>query len=303
MSKPLLGEDVKPLGMRRLVAAALIVCCIRCYADTDACRASFASQSCFAEALRPGNSLQGPSNEVGNRTVLDLLVYLAADEIHAGNTLLGRTRFEIDEKEGTFLFDLSPAPRRTVLSETDRYAVVLEALIRIESLKRDFQRAVPTDKFWVEPLDAVQGVVKQCVENIDASNQGGDSRKTERACSTNIEEQFQNLNASVQTYARTHKLIAKVTPADRDPAMGYRVDVKIDPPRARVKVMTALEYKKCLALKAPLENQWNDLLDGDNEMIGRYHYLAEWPAELNGPEEGNFEIRKPTTLTFRPKQK
>ncbi len=303
MSKPLLGEDVKPVGVRKLVAAALIVGCIRCYADANTCRVSVASQPIFAEASQQGNSLQGPSNGVRKPTVLDLLVYLAADEIHEGNTFLSRTRFEIYEKEDTFLFDLSPAPKRTVLSETDRYAVVLEALIRVESLKRDFQRAIPTDKFWVKPLDAVQGVVKQCVENIDPSNQEADSRKTERTCSTNIEEQFQNLNTSVQTYARTHKLVAKGPPAQRDPTLGYRVEVKIDPPRARVKIMTALEYKKCLALKAPLENEWNDLLDGDNEMIGRYHYLAEWPVELNGPEDGSFEIRKPTTLTFRPKQK
>jgi hypothetical protein len=303
MSKPLSGQNFKPLGVHRLIAAALIVCCLRCCADTNAWRGGFAIQSCFAEALGPGNSFQGPSDEAVKQIPLGVLMHLAADEVNTENTFLSRTRFEMNGKEGTFFFDLSPAPRRAVLSETDRYAVALEALIRVESLKRDFQKALPNDGFWVKPLDSVQGAVKRCVENIAASNQDADSTKTQRGCSANIEEQFQNLDTSVQTYAGKHKLVAKGPPADRDPTMGYRVQVKIDPPRARVKIMTALEYKKCLALKAPLENQWNDLLDGDNEMIGRYHYLAEWPTDLNGPEEGNFEIRKPTTLTFRPRQK
>ena len=64
--------------------------------------------------------------------------------------------------------------------------------------------------------------------------------------------------------------------------------------------MTLLEYKKCINSHTALSDQWNDMVEGDVKLIGRYHYLAEWPQELNGPEEGNFEIREPGAITFRP---
>ena len=68
--------------------------------------------------------------------------------------------------------------------------------------------------------------------------------------------------------------------------------------------MTLLEFKKCQYLKVPTEEcRWNELLDTASEMIGWYHYRAEWPLELNGPEEGDFEIKKESTITFKPKPK
>ena len=68
--------------------------------------------------------------------------------------------------------------------------------------------------------------------------------------------------------------------------------------------MTLLEFKKYQYFKTPREQyQWNDILDADNDLIGWYHYRVEWPADLNGPEEGDIEIKKPGVLTFRPTQK
>src|SRR5271157_1333438 len=89
----------------------------------------------------------------------------------------------------------------------------------------------------------------------------------------------------------------------RGSVRGYRVRVNVEPPRARVRVMTLLEYRKCLYFRSPLEDQWIDLLSVENEMIGRYRYLALWPPELNGREEGEIEITGPATITFAPKQK
>jgi hypothetical protein len=295
------GDENQSMGLHRFMLSTLMFCCTWCSVDLNV--SGLAVRPNFAEVLPPQTSLEVLSDQPGKRNSLDLLVSLATDEVHSDSTFLGRSRFEIDEQDHTFRLDLSPAPRRAVLSETDPYAVVLETLIRIESLHRDFKTTVPNEEFWIAPLNAVEAAVRQCSENIDRANSRTDSTRNQKACSTKIEEQFENLDASVRTYAGAHKLTPKATSLERDPAIGYRVQVKIDPPRARVKIMTVLEYKKSLTFKTPLEDQWNELLDGENEMIGRYHYLAEWPAELNGPEEGNFEIRKPTTLTFRPKQK
>jgi hypothetical protein len=82
------------------------------------------------------------------------------------------------------------------------------------------------------------------------------------------------------------------------------VIVKIEPPRARVDVMTLLEYKKCRYSQIPEDQcQWNEILDPEHLMIGWYHYRADWPQDLNGTEAGDFEITKPGTITFRPKSK
>jgi len=68
--------------------------------------------------------------------------------------------------------------------------------------------------------------------------------------------------------------------------------------------MTLLQYKKYQYFQVPKEKyQWSDLLASDNDMIGWYHYRAEWPAELNGPDEGDFEVKGPGTITFKPNPK
>jgi hypothetical protein len=50
----------------------------------------------------------------------------------------------------------------------------------------------------------------------------------------------------------------------------------------------------------PLDDQWIDLQEGTQHMIGKYRYLAEWPAELSGPVEGTFEVREDSVITFTP---
>lgn len=294
-------DEIQSMVGHRFVLSALMFCCT-CY-GVDSSVSGLAVRSDFVKVLTLQTSLRALPDKTSKQNSFDLLTSLATSEVYSDSTFLGRNRFKVNEQHHTFRFDLSPMPRRAVLSETDPYAVVLEALIRVESLRRDFRMTVPRERFWVKPLDSVQAVVRHCSENIDRASSNTDSEKIQKTCSSNIEEQFKNLDASVRIYAGAHKLTPKATSQERDPAIGYRVQVKIDPPKARVRIMTALEYKKSLSFKTPLKDQWNDLLGGENEMIGRYHYLADWPAELNGPEEGNLEIREPTTLTFRPKGK
>lgn len=65
--------------------------------------------------------------------------------------------------------------------------------------------------------------------------------------------------------------------------------------------MPFLDYKRCLYFNLPLEEHWNDLSAGTQNLIGRYHYKAEWPPSLHGPEEGNFDVTADTKLTFNPK--
>ena len=229
-----------------------------------------------------------------------LLTQLAAEQVAEDGNLLGAVRFKIYEGTQTLSCDLTALPANVVLSDRDPYAIPLEALIRVTSLRRDFRATVPNEEFWKTPLNSVERAVQDCVVDIEATHRQQDVLVREQRCSENIEAEFEKLRTAIAVYAgaRHLEIVEK-----RGSARGYQVQVKVEPPRARVRVMTVLEYRKCLYFRRPLEDQWIDLLSAENDMIGRYRYLAEWPPELNGPEEGEIEITRPTTITFVPKQK
>lgn len=230
-----------------------------------------------------------------------LLKRLASEQVLTDGEFLGKTRFRIDQQGRTFSYDLRPAPRTFMLAEGDPYAGPLEALIRVEAMRRDFRAAIPGEDFWIAALGSIEGVVQRCIQDLEASKRERGTLATEQTCTTRIQVQFDKLRDAILSFAAANKLTLLELPQTRDPAPGYRVQVKIDPPRARVRVMPLLEYKKYLYFKVPQEQyQWNDLLDSESDMIGWYHYRAEWPADLNGTEEGDFCIKKPGAITFKP---
>jgi hypothetical protein len=233
----------------------------------------------------------------------DVLLRLATDGIAEDKEFLGKTRFAVSQADRRYSYDLEPIPVSAVLSQNDPYGTPLEALIRIEALRRDFRAAVPAEKFWIAPLEAIQEAVQHCVEGLESSQPKNASSDVAQECSSSVQEQFNNLERTILGYATAHSL-ALVKFQKRDPVIGYRVHIKIEPPRAHVHVMTLLDYKKYRYSNTPAEQyQWNDLLDAENLLIGWYHYRVDWPQDLNGPEEGDFEITKAGTITFSPKSK
>jgi hypothetical protein len=236
----------------------------------------------------------------GAEETMSFLTKLAGEEVASNGSFLGKTRFAIDARANTVLYDMTPAPIGLVLSDSDPLSIPMEAMIRTEALRRDLQKSVPTETFWIVPLANVQGSLKKCVDSLVHLKSNSALQGKEDECSAAIADQINNLDQSVQTFAKDRKLTLTQQSAERAPAIGYKVRVSIEPPRARIKFMTLLEYKKCIISHSPLTDQWNDMVEGDVKLIGRYHYLAEWPPELNGPEEGNFEIREPGAITFRP---
>jgi hypothetical protein len=186
-----------------------------------------------------------------------------------------------------------------VLSSGDRYGVALEALIRTESLRRDFRATIPSEKSWPAQLGLIEHAVQRCINVLNVAT-AKDEEADQRECSRDIEVQFNNLKASIDSYGAGHSL-KQVLPPETRGSFGYQVRVTVAPPKAKVRVITYLQYKKYQYLHTPEgEYQWIDLVGSESEMIGLYHYRAEWPPELNGPEEGNFEITGPKALTFTP---
>jgi hypothetical protein len=243
--------------------------------------------------------VSGASTESKRQAIMKSLEDLAAEQIRFDDAFLGKQRFSVDQQNHTLSYDLRPMPLNFVLSETDPLAMQLEVLIRVEALRRDFAAAISDERFWPASLDGIQQIVERCV-----STSGFNAQSDQQRCIDEIDEQFEALKQSMADYATAHGFHLIEPPQTRGPVAAYRVHITIDPPRARVRVMTLLEYKKYEHFKIPPDQyEWSDLLDSEADMIGWYHYRAEWPKELNGPEEGNIEIKKTGTLTFRPTQK
>lgn len=257
------------------------------------------------EAPDRENVIQVQANSgTRNEGAVDLLAQLASEQIVLDTEFLGRTRFRLDQRDRTFSYDLTPTPGKFLLAKSDPYEIPLEALIRVKALRRDFLSAVPNDNFWVLPLESIEGVIKGCVRDLDASTSEKQTASAEESCSIRIESQFDKLKESIVNFTSARNLTLFEPPRTRDPAPGYLVQIKVDPPRARIRVMPLLEYKKNQYFKVPQDRyQWNDLLDSESELIGWYHYRAEWPPALNGPEEGDICIKRPGLITFRPPQR
>jgi hypothetical protein len=258
------------------------------------------------EIARAG--LQGVDTQHGSgadqQGLMKLLMRLAKEQVVADDKFLGETRFSIDQQSHTYFYDLSPMPLKVVLSDQDPSASPLEALIRVESLRRDFGSTIPNERFWSVSLDSVEQAIRRCVQDLDNPRPAQNAVGNPHCCSKSVSEQFDKLKTSISTYASAHDLKFTEPLGKREPVLGYRTRVVIDPPKARVRVMTLLEYKKYQYFQTPEEKyQWNDLLGSDYNMIGWYHCRAEWPAELNGPDQGDFEVKKPGIVTFKPNPK
>lgn len=238
------------------------------------------------------------SENVGTPQTWTILDQLATEAISKDKLFLGRARFTISKANGTYSYDSAPVPASSVLGADDQYGKLLESLIRIKALRRDFESAVPDATFWAGPLEGAEKAVQNCVRKLDSSKL---SAQAAQQCESTVEASFANLDQVVHDYAVGNRL-QLVQWRKRDPAQGYKVTIKLSPEKAHLYLMPLFEYKKCHYPGSPVQAcQWNEVLSPDVEMIGWYHYRADWPRDLNGPVEGDFEVTAPGTFTFTPK--
>lgn len=220
-------------------------------------------------------------------SVLDNL----SDQLLVSDRYLGRTRIVLTSTK-ILHYDFAP-DQSAVLASRDPVTRSLEALIRAKALRRDFAAISPGDTFWIQPLDRVRTLVQ---ELNAGSEKAQDNRRLAEALGQ-IDQQFNTLETATLQYAARNQL---ETESARDPATPYKVEIRIEPPRARVRFMPLLCYIRSKKFNTPLDDQWIDLQEGTQHMIGKYRYLAEWPQELSGPVEGTLEIREDSVITFKP---
>jgi hypothetical protein len=247
----------------------------------------------------------GPAEATARPTsnALKLLDQLVEEEVASDTNFLGRTRFRILSDQNELTYDLAADPPSAVLSEKDPLAVPLEALLRVKCLRRDFQREAPGTDFWVRPLAQASQAARQAVDDFLSATNGTSRQRQLELRAKEIEASFATLEDGIRGFAAQRGLDIERRRGIND---SYDVWVEIEPPRARLRYMTYLAYRKSTLpppLAVPLDEQWNTLLPGKNELIGRYHCLADWPAELGGTETNDFTIRRNCSLVFRPPKK
>jgi|HubBroStandDraft_6_1064221.scaffolds.fasta_scaffold49406_2 hypothetical protein len=242
-----------------------------------------------------------PLSEFGDvkdpKKAFALLENLATESVSLDGNL-GRNRVSIEN--GMIAYDFRPAANANLGSRPDRLTAPLEYLIRIEALNRDFRATLPTEKFWIGPLERIRGLAEAMVEAAYGSTSEDEWSSKKQAYEEEVGKEFAGLADELIAYGKKSRLDLTGT---RGTVEGYRVEIHVDPPKARVRYMPFLSYKKCMLFKLNLNDYWLDLGAGTRSLIGRYHYIAEWPPSLNGPEEGNFEVNaEGMTLTFQPKE-
>jgi len=239
----------------------------------------------------------------GSAELMRHLRDIATKGVESDPAFLGEPRFGIGMPAGRYFYYDTPFKRAFVFPDSDLLAIPMEALVRATVFRRDFEKVVPKEPFWKEPLGNVLRSIESCVEDYAAFERNERAGGWKGPCADSIQSAFLELGQSVQRYANAHSIRPPDGLDGRSPAEGYEVTIIVSPPRARVKIMTALEYLKCGVArdsKSCLEREWIDQLSDKTNLIGEYRYRVEWPADLNGPDEGHFGITKRTTLTFTP---
>jgi len=226
-----------------------------------------------------------------------MLIENLAKEAVALDRNLGRIRVSI--ANGVLLYDFAPAPDSSLASRPARLTRPLEILIRTEAVGRDLRLCMPSQQFWVSRLEQLRGLAAKMVEAAYDAASEDEWLSRKQVYEAEVETKFADLAKQLLAYADKSRLDAR---ASRGSVQGYRVEIRVDPPKAHVKYMPFLNYKRCTAFNLSPNDYWLDLDVGTRTLIGKYHYIAEWPPSLNGPEEGNFEITgEVKILRFHPK--
>jgi hypothetical protein len=246
-------------------------------------------------SFTPQNRSSGSTTDPNAKAANALVEQLVADALALRETS-GRTRVSI--ADGVITYDFRPVPAAALANRPDCLTGPLELLIRSAAIRRDFRALLVKETFWVAPLDRVDSLATSMVEAKYAVAGDEECRARQQQGKTAADAEFTKLEVALRAYAAKSGL---GTVGTRGFPEAYRVEISIDPAKARIRFMPFLDYKRCLYFNLPLEERWNDLTPGTHNLIGRYHYRAEWPTALNGPEESNFDVTANTRITFTPK--
>ena len=189
------------------------------------------------------------------------------------------------------------------LPSDDPYRLPIVMQLHVEALRAEFERQAPQQSFWIEPLRDAEETARATVADIGSVKKPADLEKQ----LTNRRREFQTrlgaLEKSIRDYAQKTDTIfgepGHVGPVGFGPEDQYSVPIVIEPVGGRVRVVRAFVWRDCRKRSCvPSELTWRTLNADRENMIGAYHYIAEWP---NGKrDEGDFRVDSDAKRIFRP---
>ena len=189
-----------------------------------------------------------------------------------------------------------PAPDSSEVD--DRLTRPLQQILRLAEIRRDLLRTKMQTPAILGSLKDAEESTAAMVDLAYHAAAVGDWVTRRQALESHIDRSLAHLETQLVDLAqKQHLTILK----KREGPQGFKVNIAVDPPIARVRFMPLLKYRLATAFGEPLDNQWVILNPGPQQLLGRYFYRAEWPDDLNGTEEGIFDIRSASSVTFKPK--
>jgi hypothetical protein len=293
MSAELVFDDsvrmLRPVFIRICLALLIVIVSTICEARQlqDGPQAAEGTQSQSLSNKRP--TLHQPE-------ISQFLSDVANDPRTMDDPLLGKQRVALDKQNRSLQFNLAHFPSGSILSEDDPLSEPLEAAIRLRALRRDLSVAFPDDATWEPLINATSQAIYDCVNTSANSATVPPLNTVSDPCPT-IEVSFGRFARKLREYAKIHKLDLVES---RGATSLFPVKITFDPKSVKLKIMTALQYRECMFFHLQEDQFFSDVLQTDQSLVGRYHYRAEWPHDLGGPDEGDFEIKGPATLKFSP---
>jgi hypothetical protein len=190
---------------------------------------------------------------------------------------------------GSISINLNPTPYDDLISKPDRLTTALEILVRVQRVKADLADQLAHEQFWRKPVEQIEKIPPQVVCAALQSKSEEEWQGKRQQYEAESQERFNDLDMALKAFAAKSNLTVHVP---RGALAGYAVRIQIGPPKVRVRYMTLGSYKFCQTFHLNMDEHWDDL--GANEqLIGRYRYLADWPQ---GKTEGQFNVTSPDQI-------
>jgi hypothetical protein len=189
------------------------------------------------------------------------------------------------------------------LPEGDSYKLPYAMQLQIEALRREFEEKAPNLPFWQQPLLNAEQTVRDTVSDIQSFRGSPqlDAQLAKRR--KEFQAQLSALEQSIKDYAQ--KTSTGVGEPGRVGPLGFgaedqfAVPITTEPTGGRVRVVTAFVWRDCSKRScAPVQLTWRTLNADRENMIGGYHYIAEWSDGRR--DEGDIRIDSDAKRTFRP---
>lgn len=189
------------------------------------------------------------------------------------------------------------------LPPDDPYRLPYVMQLQIEALRREFEQRARALSFWRQPLNAAEQTARATVADVDTLKSSAELGKQLTKRRQEYQVRLGALENSIKNYARTTATIVgepgHVGPVGFGAEDQYAVQIITEPAGGRVRVVTAFVWRDCQKRSCvPSQLLWRTLNAAQENMIGGYHYVAEWADGRR--DEGDFRVDSDSQRTFRP---